>query len=79
MPEEFFDQQPSAEVIPIKKEGIISDVDFNVDKTKTKFNNVELYGDETFAELKYIEENGVHPRDIDPEDGFAKGGIVSLT
>ena len=79
MPEEFFDQQPSAEVIPIKKEGIISDVDLNVDKTKTKFNNVELYGDETFAELKYIEENGVHPRDLDPEDGFAKGGIVSLT
>ena len=69
----------TAEVTPIKQEGIISDVDLNVDRTKTKFNNVELYGDETFAELKYIEENGVHPRDLDPQEGFAKGGIVSLT
>ena len=69
----------TAEVVPIKREGIISDVDLNVDRTKTKFNNVELYGDETFAELKYIEENGVHPRDLDPQEGFAKGGIVSLT
>ena len=33
----------------------------------------------TFDELKYIEENGVHPRDLDPQEGFAKGGIVSLT
>jgi hypothetical protein len=69
----------TAEVVPIKQEGIISDVDLNVDRTKTKFNNVELYGDETFDELKYIEEYGVHPRDLDPQEGFAKGGIVSLT
>ena len=69
----------TAEVVPIKQEGIISNVDLNVDRTKTKFNNVELYGDETFDELKYIEENGVHPRDLDPREGFAKGGIISLT
>jgi hypothetical protein len=69
----------TAEVVPIKQEGIISDVDLNVDRTKTKFNNVELYGDETFDELKYIEENGVHPRDLDPREGFAEGGIISLT
>jgi len=68
----------TAEVVPIKQEGIISDVDLNVDRTKTKFNNVELYGDETFDELKYIEENGVHPRDLDPREGFAEGGIISL-
>ena len=42
-------------------------------------NDVELYGDETAAELKYIEDNGVHPRDLDPQEGFAKGGLVSLT
>ena len=65
--------------MPIKQEGIISDVDLNVDRTKTKFNNVELYGDEDFNELQYIEKYGVHPRDLDPEEGFAKGGIVSLT
>ena len=69
----------TAEVVPIKREGIISDVDLNVDRTKTKFNNVELYGDEDFNELQYIEKYGVHPRDLDPEEGFAKGGIVSLT
>ena len=69
----------TAEVTPIKREGIISDVDLNVDRTKTKFNNVELYGDEDFNELQYIEKYGVHPRDLDPEEGFAKGGIVSLT
>ena len=69
----------TAEVVPIKQEGIISDVDLNVDRTKTKFNNVELYGDEDFNELQYIEKYGVHPRDLDPEEGFAKGGIVSLT
>ena len=68
----------SAEVVPIKQEGIISDLDLNVDRTKTKFNNVELYGDETFDELKYIEENGVHPRDLDPREGFARGGIVEV-
>ncbi len=69
----------TAEVVPIKREGIISDLDLNVDRTKTKFNNVELYGDEDFNELQYIEKYGVHPRDLDPEEGFAKGGIVSLT
>ena len=67
-----------AEVVPIKQEGIISNLDLNVDRTKTKFNNVELYGDETFDELKYIEENGVHPRDLDPREGFARGGIVEV-
>ena len=79
MPEEFFDQQPSAEVIPIKKEGIISDVDLKTDKGPKTLKGVELYGDEDFNELQYIEKYGVHPRDLDPEDGFAKGGIVSLT
>ena len=69
----------SADVVPIKQEGIISDVDLNVDRTKKTFNNVELYGDEDFNELQYIEKYGVHPRDLDPEEGFAKGGIVSLT
>ena len=68
----------TAEVVPIKQEGIISDLDLNVDRTKTTFNNVELYGDETFDELKYIEENGVHPRDLDPREGFARGGIVEV-
>ena len=68
----------TAEVVPIKQEGIISDLDLNVDRTKTKFNNVDLYGDETFDELKYIEENGVHPRDLDPKEGFARGGIVEV-
>ena len=68
----------TAEVTPIKQEGIISDVDLNIDRTKTTFNNVELYGDETFDELKYIEENGVHPRDLDPKNGFARGGIVEV-
>jgi len=68
----------TAEVTPIKQEGIISNLDLNVDRTKTKFNNVELYGDETFDELKYIEENGVHPRDLDPKEGFARGGIVEV-
>ena len=83
MPEEFFDQQPSAEVIPIKKEGILTDIDNTAEKLKKlegkTFKGVELYGDETFDELKYIDENGVHPRDLDPKDEFAKGGIVSLT
>ena len=83
MPEEFFDQQPSAEVIPIKKEGILTNIDNTAEKLKKlegkTFKGVELYGDETFDELKYIDENGVHPRDLDPENGFAKGGIVSLT
>ena len=69
----------TAEVVPIKREGIISDVDLNIDRGPKTLNNVELIGDETFDELKYIEENGVHPRDLDPEEGFAKGGIVSLT
>jgi len=68
----------TAEVTPIKQEGIISNLDLNVDRTKTKFNNVELYGDETFDELKYIDENGVHPRDLDPREGFARGGIVEI-
>ena len=83
MPEEFFDQQPSAEVIPIKKEGILTDIDNTAEKLKKlegkTFKGVELYGDETFDELKYIDENGEHPRDLDPKDEFAKGGIVSLT
>ena len=69
----------TAEVVPIKQEGIISDVDLNIDRGPKKLNNIELYGDETFDELKYIEENGVHPRDLDPREGFAEGGIISLT
>jgi len=87
MPEEFFDQQPSAEVIPIKEEGILTGVDNTAEKLKKlegkTFKGVELYGDETFDELKYIDENaeslnGVHPRDMDPKEGFAKGGIVEV-
>ena len=69
----------TAEVTPIKQEGIISDVDLNIDRGPKTLKGVELYGDETFNELKYIEENGVHPRDLDPREGFAKGGIISLT
>ena len=69
----------SADVVPIKQEGIISNLDLNVDRSIKTLNNVELYGDETAAELKYIEDNGVHPRDLDPQEGFAKGGLVSLT
>ena len=69
----------TAEVVPIKQEGIISDVDLNIDRSPKTLNNVELIGDETFDELKYIDENGVHPRDLDPQEGFAEGGIVSLT
>ena len=69
----------TAEVVPIKQEGIISDVDLNIDRGPKTLKGVELYGDETFDELKYIEENGVHPRDLDPREGFAKGGIISLT
>jgi len=68
----------TAEVVPIKQEGIISDVDLNIDRGPKKLNNIELYGDETFDELKYIEENGVHPRDLDPREGFARGGIVEV-
>ena len=82
MPEEFFDQQPSAEVIPIKEEGILTGVDNTAEKLKKlegkTFKGVELYGDETFDELKYIDENGVHPRNLDPKDEFAKGGIVEV-
>ena len=82
MPEEFFDQQPSAEVIPIKQEGILTGVDNTAEKLKKlegkTFKGVELYGDETFDELKYIDENGVHPRNLDPKDEFAKGGIVEV-
>ena len=69
----------TAEVVPIKQEGIISDVDLKTDKGPKTLEGVELYGDETFDELKYISEYGVHPRDLDPQEGFAKGGIVSLT
>jgi hypothetical protein len=69
----------TAEVTPIKQEGIISDVDLKTDKGPKTLEGVELYGDETFDELKYISEYGVHPRDLDPQEGFAKGGIVSLT
>ena len=69
----------TAEVVPIKQEGIISDVNLKTDKGPKTLEGVELYGDETFDELKYISEYGVHPRDLDPQEGFAKGGIVSLT
>ena len=69
----------TAEVVPIKQEGIISDVNLKTDKGPKTLEGVELYGDETFDELKYISEYGVHPRDLDPTEGFAKGGIVSLT
>ena len=65
--------------MPIKQEGIISDVDLKTDKGPKTLNNVELYGDEDFNELQYIEKYGVHPRDLEPQEGFAKGGIVSLT
>ena len=78
MPEEYFDQQPTADVIPIKQEGIISNVDLNINRGVKNLEGVELYGDETFDELKYIKENGVHPRDLDPTEGFARGGIVEV-
>ena len=78
MPEEYFDQQPTADVIPIKQEGIISNLDLNIDRGVKNLEGVELYGDETFDELKYIKENGVHPRDLDPTEGFARGGIVEV-
>jgi len=68
----------TAEVVQIKQEGIISDVDLNIDRGPKTLNKVELIGDETFDELKYIEENGVHPRDLDPREGFARGGIVEV-
>ena len=68
----------TAEVVPIKQEGIISNVDLNIDRGIKKLEGVELYGDETFDELKYIKENGVHPRDLDPREGFARGGIVEV-
>ena len=73
----------TAEVTPIKQEGILTNVDNTAKKLEKlegkTFKGVELYGDETFDELKYIDEYGVHPRDLDPQEGFAKGGIVSLT
>ena len=68
----------TAEVVPIKQEGIISNVDLNIDRGIKKLEGVELYGDETYDELKYIKENGVHPRDLDPREGFARGGIVEV-
>ena len=68
----------TAEVVPIKQEGIISNVDLNIDRGIKKLEGVELYGDATFDELKYIKENGVHPRDLDPREGFARGGIVEV-
>jgi hypothetical protein len=68
----------TAEVVPIKQEGIISDVDLNIDRGPKTLNGVKLIGDEDFNELKYIEENGVHPRDLDPREGFARGGIVEV-
>ena len=77
----------TAEVVPIKEEGILTGVDNTAEKPKKlqgkTFKGVELYGDETFDELKYIDENaeslnGVHPRDMDPKEGFAKGGIVEV-
>jgi len=69
----------TAEVTPIKQEGIISNLDLNIDRGPKTLKGVELYGDETLDELKYIDENGVHPRDLDPREGFAEGGIISLT
>jgi len=72
----------TAEVVPIKEEGILTGVDNTAEKLKKlegkTFKGVELYGDETFDELKYIDENGVHPRDLDPREGFARGGIVEV-
>ena len=85
-PEDFFPDD-SAEIIPIKEEGILTGVDNTAEKLKKlqgkTFKGVELYGDETFDELKYIDENaeslnGVHPRDMDPKEGFARGGIVEV-
>ncbi len=78
MPEEYFDQQPTADVVPIKQEGIIDNTALNINRNIETLNNVKLYGDETIDELKYIEENGVHPRDLDPQEGFARGGIVEV-
>ena len=78
MPEEYFDQQPTADVVPIKQEGIIDNTALNINRNIETLNNVKLYGDETIDELKYIEENGVHPRDLDPREGFARGGIVEV-
>ena len=54
-------------------------MDLNIDRGPKTLNGVKLIGDEDFNELKYIEENGVHPRDLDPREGFAEGGIISLT
>jgi len=77
----------TAEVVPIKEEGILTGVDNTAEKLQKlkgkTFKGVELYGDETFDELKYIDENaeslnGVHPRDMDPIEGFARGGIVEV-
>jgi len=77
----------TAEVVPIKEEGILTGVDNTAEKLKKlegkTFKGVELYGDETFDELKYIDENaeslnGVHPRDMDLKEGFARGGIVEV-
>jgi len=77
----------TAEVVPIKEEGILTGVDNTAEKLQKlkgkTFKGVELYGDETFDELKYIDENaeslnGVHPRDMDPKEGFARGGIVEV-
>jgi len=53
----------TAEVIPLKEEG-------------TVLNGVRLFGDETFEELKFIGDNGVHPRK--PKNEFARGGIVEV-
>ncbi len=78
MPEEYFDQQPTADVVPIKQEGIIDNTALNINRNIETLNNVKLYGDETIDELKYIEDNGVHPRDLDPQEGFARGGIVEV-
>ena len=78
MPEEYFDQQPTADVVPIKQEGIIDNTALNINRNIETLNNVKLYGDETIDELKYIEKNGVHPRDLDPQEGFARGGIVEV-
>ena len=72
----------TAEVVPIKEEGILTGVDNTAEKLQKlkgkTFKGVELYGDEDFNELQYIDKYGVHPRDLDPQEGFARGGIVEV-
>ena len=77
MPEEYFDQQPTADVVPIKQEGIIDNTALNINRNIETLNNVKLYGDETIDELKYIEKNGVHPPPKSIER-FSKKELVSI-